>query len=45
MDFVVKLLPLINPVTNNKYDLVIVIIDKLTKYIIIILYKETYNAS
>ncbi len=45
MDFVVKLLPLVNPVTNDKYNLVIVIIDKLTKYIIIIPYKETYNAS
>jgi len=45
MDFIVKLLPLVNPVTNDKYYLVIVIIDKLTKYIIIILYKETYNAS
>ena len=40
-----KLPRLVNLVTNNKYNLIIVIIDKLTKYTIIILYKETYNAT
>ncbi len=45
MDFIIKLPRLVNPVTNDKYDLIIVIIDKLTKYAIIIPYKETYNAS
>ncbi len=40
-----KLPRLVNPVTNDKYDLIIVIVDKLTKYAIIILYKESYNAS
>jgi hypothetical protein len=45
MDFVVKLPRLVDPVTNDKYDLIIVIINKLTKYTIIILYKETYNTS
>ncbi len=45
MDFVIKLPRLVNPVTNDKYDLIIVIVDKLTKYTIIILYKESYNAS
>ncbi len=45
MDFIIKLPRLVNLVTNNKYDLIIVIVDKLTKYTIIILYKESYNAS
>ena len=45
MDFIIKLPRLVNLVTNNKYDLIIVIVDKLTKYAIIILYKESYNAS
>jgi len=45
MDFIMKLPRLVNLVTNNKYDLIIVIVDKLTKYTIIILYKESYNAS
>jgi len=45
MDFIIKLPRLVNPVTNDKYDLIIVIVDKLTKYAIIILYKESYNAS
>jgi hypothetical protein len=41
----VKLPRLVDPVTNDKYDSIIVIINKLTKYTIIILYKETYNTS
>ncbi len=45
MDFVIKLPRSVNPVTNDKYDSIIVIVDKLTKYAIIILYKESYNAS
>ena len=45
MDFIMKLPRLVNPVTNDKYDLIIIIVDKLTKYTIIILYKESYNAS
>ncbi len=40
-----KLPRLVDPVTNDKYDLIIVIINKLTKYTIIIPYKETYNTS
>ena len=40
-----KLPRLVDPVINDKYDLIIVIINKLTKYTIIILYKETYNTS
>jgi len=45
MDFIIKLPRLVNPVTNDKYDLIIVIVDKLTKYTIMILYKESYNTS
>ncbi len=45
MDFIIKLPQSANLVTNDKYDLIIVIVDKLTKYTIIILYKESYNAS
>jgi hypothetical protein len=41
----VKLPPSINPVIKITYDLIIVIVDKLTKYAIIIPFKETYNAS
>jgi hypothetical protein len=41
----VKLLPSINPATKVTYDLIVVIVDKLTKYAIIIPFKETYNAS
>ena len=40
-----KLLPSINPATKVTYDLIVVIVDKLTKYAIIIPFKETYNAS
>ena len=45
MDFVVKLPRSVDPVTNDKYDSIIVIVDKLTKYAIMIPYKESYNAS
>jgi len=45
MDFIMKLPQLVNLVTNDKYDLIIVIVDKLTKYAIIILYKESYSTS
>ncbi len=45
MDFIIKLLKLVNLVINNRYNLIIVIINKLIKYTIMILYKETYNAS
>jgi hypothetical protein len=41
----VKLLPSINPVIKVIYDLIIVIVNKLTKYAIIIPFKETYNIS
>ena len=40
----VKLLKLRDLVIKDKFDLIIVIIDKLTKYAIIILFKELYKA-
>ena len=45
MDFVVKLPPSIDPATKVTYDSIVVIVDKLTKYAIMIPFKETYNAS
>jgi len=43
MDFVIKLLKSKDPVIGDIFNLIIVIIDKLTKYIILIPYKETYK--
>jgi hypothetical protein len=40
LDFVVKLLLLQDPITGVKYDFILVITDRLTKYIYIILYLE-----
>jgi hypothetical protein len=40
LDFVVKLLLSRDPITGVKYDSILVIADKLTKYIYIILYLE-----
>ena len=44
MDFVVKLLKSKDLVTQDAFDLIIVIVDKLTKYTIIVLFKELYKA-
>jgi len=44
MDFVVKLLKSRDLVTRVIYNLIIVIVDKLTKYSILILFKELYTA-
>jgi hypothetical protein len=38
LDFVVKLLLLRDPITSIKYDFILVITDRLTKYTYIILY-------
>ena len=43
MDFITKLLKLIHPVTKEKYNLILVVVDKLTKYLLIIPFKESYN--
>ena len=45
MDFIIKLLTLTDIVIKEKYDLILVIIDKLTKYTEMILFKETYTAT
>ncbi len=44
MDFVIKLLKSKDLVIGNTFNSIIVIIDKLTKYAILIPYKETYKA-
>ncbi len=44
MDFVVKLPELKDPVTGGTFNSIIVIINKLIKYIILIPYKEIYKA-
>ena len=44
MDFITKLPKSGDPVSKEKYDTIIVIVDKLTKYSILILFKETYKA-
>jgi hypothetical protein len=40
LDFVIKLLLLRDPIIRIKYDFILVITDRLTKYIYIILYLE-----
>ncbi len=44
MDFVVKLLKSKDPVIDNTFNSIIVIINKLIKYAIMIPYKEIYKA-
>ena len=44
MDFVVKLPKSKDLVIQDAFDLIIVIVDKLTKYTIIVLFKELYKA-
>ena len=44
MDFVVKLPKSKDPVTGDTFDSIMVIVDKLTKYAVLIPYKETYKA-
>ncbi len=43
MDFIIKLLKLRDLVTKDIFNSIIVIINKLIKYIIMIPYKETYK--
>ncbi len=43
MDFIVKLPKSTDPVTKDVFDSIIVIVNKLTKYAIMIPYKETYK--
>ena len=44
MDFIVKLPKSTHPVTKDKYDSILIIVDKLTKYSLIILFKKLYTA-
>ena len=45
MDFITKLLTSTDAVTKEKYDSILVIVDKLTKYTEMIPFKETYTAT
>jgi len=44
MDFIVKLLSSSDHITEEVYDSILIIVDRLTKYTHFILYKETYTA-
>ena len=44
MDFIIKLLKSKDLIIVEVYDAIIVIIDRLIKYIIILPFKEKYNA-
>ena len=44
MDFITKLLKSKDPITGIFYNLIIVVIDKLTKYIYFIFFKEIFDA-
>ena len=44
IDFIVKLPKLTHLVTKDKYNSILVVVDKLTKYSLIILFKKSYNA-
>ena len=43
MDFITKLLGSVNEPTGNRYDLVFVVVDRLTKYTHFIPYNEDYT--
>ena len=44
MDFITKLLKSKNPTIRIFYDLIIVVMNKLTKYFHFIFFKETFDA-
>ena len=44
MDFIVKLLKLKDPIIKEEYDAILVLVDRLTKYSHMILFKEKYTA-
>ncbi len=44
MDFVVELPGSVDPVTGDNFDSIMVVVDKLTKYAILIAFKESYKA-
>ena len=44
IDFITKLPKSKDPVTGITYDLIMVIVDRFTKYLIVVLFKETHTA-
>ena len=44
MDFIIKLSELTDPVSKDKFDLIIVIVDRLTKYSILVPFREVFSA-
>ena len=44
IDFITKLPKSKDPVTGITYNLIIVIVDRFTKYIIVVLFKKTHTA-
>ena len=45
MDFITKLPPSNDPATQKAYDSILIIVNKLTKYTHIVLFKEKYTAA
>ena len=45
MDFIVKLLESEDPATGTKYDSILVVVDRLTKYVYFILFREAIDAT
>ena len=43
MDFIIKLLKLKDPLIKEEYDIILVIIDRLTKYSYLISFREKYT--
>ena len=44
MDFITKLLKLLEPTTKTKYNLIMIVVDRLIKYTYFILFKKTFDA-
>ena len=43
MNFITKFLKLVEPTTKIKYDSIIIVVDKLIKYIYFILFKKIFD--
>ena len=44
MDFITKFSKLVEPTTKIKYNLIMIVVDRLIKYIYFILFKKTFDA-
>ena len=44
MDFIIKLPESVDPISKNKFDLIMVLVDRLTKYLILVPFRETFSA-